>query len=85
MFDAIIIEIQETWKDAYKKFEVSRSNLKFNKRGGPNKVRGGGKKIAKLISGGGRLFGTQEYHVSSWCEFELNWMIGSWFSLISIN
>ena len=52
MFDAIIIEIQETWKDAYKKFEVSRSNLKFNKRGGPNKVRGGGKKIAKLISGG---------------------------------
>ena len=27
-------------------------NLEFNKRGGPNKVRGGRKKIGNLISGG---------------------------------
>ena len=28
-------------------------SLKINKRGGPNKVRGGRKKIEKLVSGGG--------------------------------
>ena len=31
-------------------------SLKINKRGGPNKVRGGRKKIEKLINGGGGTF-----------------------------
>ena len=40
--------------------------MKINKRGGPNKVRRGGGKRSKLISGWGggergRLFGTREY------------------------
>ena len=33
----------------------------INKRGGPNKVRGGGKNFRKLISGVGRLLSSKEY------------------------
>ena len=32
----------------------------INKRGGANKLRGGGQNLPKLISGGARLFGTLE-------------------------
>ena len=35
--------------------------VKNNKRGGPNKERGGWKFPPKLISGAGRLLGTLEY------------------------
>ena len=35
--------------------------VKFNRRGGANKQRGGGKIILKLIDGGARLLETPEY------------------------
>ena len=41
--------------------------VKFNRRGGANKQRGGGKIILKLIDGGARLLETPEYIIHHQC------------------
>ena len=42
--------------------------VKFNRRGGANKQRGGGKIILKLIDGGARLLETPEYVLTAVVE-----------------
>ena len=46
--------------------------VKFNRRGGANKQRGGGKIILKLIDGGARLLETPEYVQGSLINTSLN-------------
>ena len=42
-------------------FLKTSQELKINRRGGANKLRGGAQNFRKKIDGGARLFGTQEY------------------------
>ena len=51
-------------------------NVNFNRRGGANKLRGGGNKSLKLIDGGARLLETPEYIIINeqyiWLRYHRN-------------
>ena len=49
-------------------FFTACQELKINRRGGANKLRGGARKCGKLIHGGARLFDTLEYVVQAQYE-----------------